>query len=75
MATEHILSLLISERDRLNKAIEALGGSTRHLGRPSKSFEAAAATHKGRRTFTAAQKKQQSERMKAYWAARRKKKA
>jgi len=76
MATDHIISLLISERDRLNKAIEALGGSTRHAGRPSKSFEAAAApTHKGRRNFTAAQKKQQSERMKAYWAARRKKKA
>jgi hypothetical protein len=35
MATEHILALLIQERDRLNRAIEALSGSTgKRRGRP-----------------------------------------
>ena len=77
MATEHILSLLIAERDKLSKAIEALGGSTTSASRPSKSSEptvsaAPAAKKKGRTPLTAAQKKTQSERMKAFWAARRK---
>ncbi|MGA3189723.1 MAG: hypothetical protein ABSF22_21660 [Bryobacteraceae bacterium] len=86
MATEHIISLLIAERDKLNKAIEALGGSTTPVSRPSKSSESpaaapvvpaatpvAAAATKTRKPLTAAQKKHQSERMKAFWAARRKK--
>lgn len=79
MATEHILSLLIAERNMLNKAIEALGGSATPVSHPSKSSESpapapvAAAPAKKRKTLTAAQKKHQSERMKAFWAARRKK--
>jgi hypothetical protein len=82
MAHEHILSLLIAERDKLSKAIEALGGATKKPGRPSKSSEApavAAATsiaepkRRKRKPLTASQKKAHSERMKAFWAARRKK--
>jgi hypothetical protein len=78
MATEHILSLLIAERDKLNNAIAALGGTTTPIGRPSKSSEAHAPAVQAeavrtRRPLTPAQKKRHSDRMKAYWAARRKK--
>jgi hypothetical protein len=78
MATEHIISLLIAERDKLNKAIEALGGTTTPASRPSQSSESPASpvvatSVRHRKPLTAAQKKHQSERMKAFWAARRKK--
>ena len=77
MATEQILALLIAERDKLNRAIEALAGPTKRRGRPPKNQQAitaAASTPatKGR-TFTAAQRRAFGERMKAYWAKRRKK--
>jgi hypothetical protein len=77
MATEHILSLLIAERDKLSKAIEALGGTPKPVASPTKAIEtpapAAAAKKRHRKPLTAAQKKAHSERMKAFWAARRKK--
>ena len=71
MPTEHILDLLVAERDRLNRAIEALQGSTKRRGRPPQS----GASTVGRRVRTAAQNKAQSERMKAYWAKRRREEA
>jgi hypothetical protein len=76
MPIQEILQLLITERDRLNKAIEALQGSAPRRGRPSTSSAPPAAEGHARRgrTFTPAQKKKQAERMKAYWAARRKEK-
>ena len=40
MATEHILALLIQERDKLNRAIESLQGARRR-GRPPKAPTAA----------------------------------
>ncbi len=40
MPTEHILSLLISERDKLNRAIEALGEPVKRRGRPAKALPA-----------------------------------
>jgi hypothetical protein len=77
--TEQILSLLIAERDRLSRAIEALQGPTKRRGRPPKSPlsmpapPAAVPTKRAKRgNRTAAQKKAQSERMKKYWAERRK---
>jgi hypothetical protein len=79
MATEHILSLLIAERDKLSKAIDALGGTPKPVARPTKAIEApapaaaAAPKKRHRKPLTAAQKKAHSERMKAFWAARRKK--
>jgi hypothetical protein len=82
MATEHILSLLIAERDKLSKAIEALGGTTTSISRPSKvsvapatalPVAAVAPKRRKRKPLTAAQKKAHSVRMKAFWAARRKK--
>jgi len=78
MPTEHIVALLIAERDKLNRAIEALQGSAKRPGRPPKNPPAAAAvaetasTKKPKRQ-SAARRKAQAERMKAYWAAKRKK--
>jgi hypothetical protein len=83
MPTEQIVSLLIAERDRLTRAIEALQGPTKRRGRPPKNpfafvagtapaASAPAAREGRRRPRTAAQKKAQSERMRKYWAERRK---
>lgn len=80
-----VLEILIAERDRINRAIEVLQGEAaapaaaaapakRPVGRP-KGSGTKAATKRGRRTFTDAARKAQSEKMKAYWAARRKEKA
>ena len=79
MPTQHIIALLIAERDKLNRAIEALQGSAKRRGRPPKNPLAASATPaaapvaKKRKRRSAAQRKAQAERMKAYWAAKRKK--
>jgi hypothetical protein len=81
MPTDHILGLIIAERDKLNRAIEALQGPMKRRGRPPKnalatsspaSPEPAQPATKKRRTFTTAQRKQQAARMKAFWAAKRK---
>jgi hypothetical protein len=37
MQTEQIVALLVTERDRLSRAIEALRGPTKRRGRPPKS--------------------------------------
>jgi hypothetical protein len=78
MQTEHIVTLLIQERDRLNRAIEALQGPVKRRGRPPKNATvtsnpavAPLGTRK-KRTFTAEQRKAQAKRMKAYWAAKKK---
>jgi hypothetical protein len=70
----HIVELLIAERDRLNRAIEALQPIKRR-GRPPKSAAALVtptAKPKSRKPRSAAARKAQSARMKAYWAARKK---
>jgi hypothetical protein len=80
MATEQILLMLIAERDRLNVAIEALGGgtTTKRPGRLRKDPLANApdwvlpAKKKGRRTFTAAQRKAQAGKMRLYWKNKKK---
>jgi len=77
MPTEYIIALLVAERDKLNRAIEALQGPKRR-GRPPKnpaSVPGPAQAPAGRKTSmrrTAAQRKAQAERMKAYWAKRKK---
>jgi hypothetical protein len=76
MPTEQILTLLIAERDKLNRAIEALQGPTKRRGRPPKNPLANAASapvpaKRKRRKFTAAQRKAQAARMKAFWAAKK----
>ena len=72
MPTEHILALLVAERDKLNRAIEALQGPAKRRGRPPKNPDSPAAPRRKRRKFTAAQRKQQAARMRAYWAKKRK---
>jgi hypothetical protein len=75
--TENILALLVAERDKLNRAIEALQGPVKRRGRPPKNLSASAAgppaPAKKRKGLSAAARKAQSQRMKAYWAAKRKK--
>src|ERR1700733_4567746 len=79
MPTEQILALLISERDKLNRAIEALQGPTKRRGRPPKNPLTAAVPGtspepalRKRRRFTAAQREAAAERMRQRWAAKRK---
>ena len=74
MQTEQIIALLIAERDRLNHAIQVLQGHGSAKAAAPKSGPAAATVQK-RKPRSAAQRKAQSERMRAYWAARRKQKA
>lgn len=77
MNTEQILALLISERDKLNRAIEALGVPLKRRGRPPKNplaavLAAPVETASKRNGLSPAKRKAQSERMKAYWAKRKK---
>jgi len=71
-----IVAFLIQERDKLNRAIEALQGPLKRRGRPPKNAVAAVVvappTRKGR---TPAQRKAQAKRMKDYWAKRKKEQA
>ena len=66
------LKLLIAERDRLDKAIAVLRGDTPRRGRPPGSGKKAAKKAPRKRTFSPEARKKQSQKMKAYWAARRK---
>ena len=71
------LQLLIEERDRLNRAIEVLGGTVpKRRGRPpgSKTVKKPAPqkVKPSRPKMSDAQKKKVSETMKQIWAARRK---
>ncbi len=80
---QQIVALLVSERDRLNRALEALNATTKRRGRPPKNSSVPKAnapllTNDGpspagkRRGMSPAQKKAHGLRMKAYWAKRRK---
>ena len=77
MPTDHILSLLISERDKLTRAIEVLEGTTQRGGSPRKNAtpvtEATPApNHTPKRRWTAAMKRAAAARAKAVWVRRRK---
>lgn len=74
MPVDQILTLLIAERDKLNRAIEALQGSAKRRGRPPKNpVMAAAPVAQKRKRQSVARRRAQAERMKAYWAAKRNK--
>lgn len=72
--------MLIAERDKLNAAIAALQGDAarKRPGRPAKNATAnttpaaEAKPARKKRNFSPAQRKKQAERMKAFWAAKRK---
>ena len=70
MPTEQIVALLVAERDRLNRAIEALQGTVKRRGRRPKNPGTTAPPPRDGMSATA--RKAQSKRMKAYWAKRRK---
>ena len=78
MDTQQIVAALVAERDRLNVAINALQGTVKRRGRPPKNpfsipLASPAPTVNGhKRGRSAAARKAQSRRMKAYWAKRRK---
>lgn len=78
MPTDHILNLLIAERDKLNRAIEALQGTPRSGGRarrnPMPTLEATPAPNHtpNRRAWTPAMRLAARRRAKAVWVRRRK---
>jgi len=77
--TDHILALLVSERDKVNRAIEALGGTTgKRRGRPPGSKNKAAladsasessASAPRKRTLSAAGRKAIADAARKRWAA------
>jgi hypothetical protein len=74
MPTDHILSLLIAERDKLNTAIEALQGATKkHVVSDSASAGGgggkAVASALKKRKVSAAARKRMAEGQKRRWAA------
>jgi hypothetical protein len=77
MPTEHILALLIQERDKLNRAIEALQGGVKRRGRPPKHLypeQDPKRVHekevpKKRKTFSAATIRKMRAAQKKRWAA------
>jgi hypothetical protein len=75
MPTDYILALLIAEREKLNRAIEALGEPKRR-GRPpgsgAKHAETPVKTARKKRMFSAAQREAARQRMKAMWAKKKK---
>jgi hypothetical protein len=64
MPTDHIVSLLIAERDKLNRAIEALQGAAK---KPVAAEQTAAASKK--RRVSAASRRKMAEGQKRRWAA------
>lgn len=87
MPTDHILSLLIAERDKLNAAISLLGGTpAKRRGRPPKSASmpdwvtsnnlpvtapVPEKPAKKKRKFSPAQREAARKRMKAMWAKKK----
>ena len=80
MPTDHILALLIAERDKLNRAIEALGAEPKRRGRlpgskngqPATQTVAEPAAKSVKKKWTPAQREEARARAKAMWAKRKK---
>jgi hypothetical protein len=92
MPTEHIIAMLRAERDKIDRALQALEGGVKRRGRPAGSGRKAASadyndptmpdwvkpksalkkTAPKKKRRTVAQRKAQAERMKAFWAAKKK---
>jgi hypothetical protein len=75
MPTDHIVFLLIAERDKLNRAIEALQGDVKRRGRPPKNAaasgvaEATATAPTKKRHVSAAARRKMAAPQKKRWAA------
>jgi len=72
MPTDDILTLLISERDKLNRAIDALQGMTRPSTRRSTTASANNTRPRKGGRWTLAMREAARERSKAMWVKRRK---
>jgi hypothetical protein len=68
MPIEQIVALLTAERDRLNRAIEALQGPAKRRGRPPKDLSAVSAPAKPKRKFSAATRRKMARAQKKRWA-------
>lgn len=76
MNVSDIIQALILERDRLNRAIDILQSGVKRRGRPPKALAAVnGAEPRKRRGMSPEKRREQSERMKRMWKARRAKKA
>jgi len=73
MVMDNILAVLLTERDKLDRAIAALEGPRRRGRPPGRRGPGRPAKKRGW-NMSPAVRKAASKRMKAYWAARRKKK-
>lgn len=74
MQREQILALLIEERDRLNRAIEALSGPVKRRGRPPKTpVQSGGETVTGpkRRSLSATTRAKMAAAQKKRWAAKK----
>jgi hypothetical protein len=69
MQTEHILALLVAERNRLEAAIQALQGSVKRRGRPPMINVPAPPPVVPRRKISAAGRKAMAAAAKRRWAA------
>ena len=66
-----VLKILMAERERLDRVIALLQGGTPRRGRAPGSGKKATKKAPRKRSFSPQARKKQSERMKAYWVARR----
>jgi hypothetical protein len=71
MPTDHIVALLIAERDKLNAAIEALQGTSKTAApkKPPSIETAVAAAPRKKRHLSAAARKRMADGQKKRWAA------
>jgi hypothetical protein len=71
MPTDHIVALLIAERNKLNAAIEALQGTSKAAApkKPAASETTVAAAPRKKRHVSAAARKRMAEAQKKRWAA------
>ena len=69
MSVDQILPLLIAEREKLNRAIEALRGPAKRLGRPPESAVAATNVPSKKRHVSAAAERRMAAAQRKRWAA------
>ena len=71
MVSEHIVGLLIAERDKINQAIEALQGKEKVAAKPMAAPSAPSAAVKNRKTMSAAARRKISLALKKRWATKK----
>ena len=73
MVSEHIVGLLIAERDKINQAIEALQGKEKVAAKPmaAPSAPTPSTAVKNRKTMSAAARRKISLALKKRWATKK----